>query len=270
MSKQNIEGSVESRVCFEQLEDWVREKIQGWVQELLEEEVTELLGRGKSERRRAVDTPSGYRNGYGKPRHLTLSSGTIQVRRPRVRDLEKRFESRVLPLFAKRTRQVRELIPELYLQGLALGDFDLALRGLLGDKAALSASTVARLKEKWQAEWEVWQSRPLNDLEVVYLWVDGIYVKAGLEKEKAVLLVGLAALSDGSKARGVGHERLSGIDPELVGSTARLEAPGDGLSTAGDRRRPPGHLGSFAQRLSPGRGAALLESSDRQPAGQAP
>ena len=35
---------------------------------------------------------------------------------------------------------------------------------------------------------------------MVYLWVDGIYVKAGLEKEKAVLLVVLAALSDGSKA----------------------------------------------------------------------
>ena len=80
----------------------------------------------------------------------------------------------MLPLFAKRTRQVRELIPELYLQGLALGDFDLALRGLLGDKAPLSASTVARLKEKWQAEWEVWQSRALDDLEVVYLWVDGV------------------------------------------------------------------------------------------------
>ena len=31
-------------------------------------------------------------------------------------------------------------------------------------------------------------------------WVDGVYVKAGLEKEKAVLLVVLAALSDGSKA----------------------------------------------------------------------
>ena len=200
MSKQNIEESVESRVCFEELEDWVGEKIQGWVQELLEEEVTELLGRRKSERRRAVDAPSGYRNGYGKPRHLTLSSGTIQVRRPRVRDLEEHFESRVLPLFAKRTRQVRELIPELYLHGLALGDFDLALRGLLGEKAHLSSSPVARLKEKWQAEWEVWQSRPLNDLEVVYLWVDGIYVKAGLEKEKAVLLVVLAALSDGSKA----------------------------------------------------------------------
>ena len=50
MRKENIQGSVESRVCFEQLEDWVREKIQVWVQELLEEEVTELLGRCKSVR----------------------------------------------------------------------------------------------------------------------------------------------------------------------------------------------------------------------------
>ena len=125
--------------------------------------------------------------------------GAGQVRRPRVRDLEERFESRVLPLFAKRTRQVRELIPELYLHGLAQGDFDLALRGLLGEEAPLSANTVSRLKEKWQGEWEGWQSRPLEDLQVVYLWCDGVYIKAGLEKEKAVVLVVLAALSDGSK-----------------------------------------------------------------------
>ena len=34
-----------------------------------------------------------------------------------------------------------------------------------------------------------WRSRPLDDLEVVYMWVDGVYVKAGLEKEKAAVLV---------------------------------------------------------------------------------
>jgi len=39
----------------------------------------------------------------------------------------------------------------------------------------------------------------LDALEVVYLWVDGIYVKAGLEKEKAALLVAIAGLSDGRK-----------------------------------------------------------------------
>ena len=44
MSKKNIDHSVESRVCFEQLEEWVREQIQFYVQELLEDEVTQLLG----------------------------------------------------------------------------------------------------------------------------------------------------------------------------------------------------------------------------------
>ena len=49
-------------------------------------------------------------------------------------------------------QRVSELIPELYLHGLSEGDFDLALRGLLGDDAPLSASTVSRLKERWNAE----------------------------------------------------------------------------------------------------------------------
>ena len=86
-----------SRVPWELLEKWARLEIQDWVQELMVAEVTELLGREKSERRKPVDTTAGYRNGYGKPRKLTMSVGTVTVRRPRVRDLEERFESRVLP-----------------------------------------------------------------------------------------------------------------------------------------------------------------------------
>ena len=121
------------------------------------------------------------------------------MRRPRVRDTEERSESRLLPLFVQRTKQVFDLIPELYLHGLSEGDFDLALRGLLGEDAPVSASTVARLKEKWNAELAKWRARPLDDLEVVYVWVDGVYVKAGLEKEKAAILVVMAALSDGRK-----------------------------------------------------------------------
>jgi len=174
-------------------------QIQTWFQDLLEAEVTELLGRRKAQRRPAVDAPAGYRNGYGTPRRLTLSAGTITVRRPRTRGLEDRFESRLLPLFVRRTREVSALLPELYLHGLAQGDLELALRGLLGEAAPLSASTVARLTAKWHGEYEAWSQRRLDELEVVYLWVDGIYVKAGLEKDKAALLVALAGLSDGRK-----------------------------------------------------------------------
>jgi transposase-like protein len=181
------------------LEVWTRAKIQESLQAVLEEEVTELLGRVKSARRAAVDVPAGYRNGYGKPRRLALTNGTITVRRPRVRGLEERFESRVVPLFKRRTEEVGALLPELYLHGLAQGDFELALRGLLGDGAPLSPSSIARLRATWELAHQAWTQRRLDAQEVVYVWADGLYVKAGLEREKAALLVVIGAFADGHK-----------------------------------------------------------------------
>ena len=199
MSNETTDYNTESRPEWDHLEDWLRGQVQGMVQYMLEEEVTEFLGRLKSARRSDADNDSGYRNGYAPARKLTLSSGTIRVRRPRVRDTEELFVSRLLPLFVSRTSKVSELIPELYLHGLSEGDFDLALRGLLGDDAPLSASTVSRLKERWNVELAEWRGRRLDELEVVYVWVDGVYVKAGFEREKSAVLVVIGALSDGSK-----------------------------------------------------------------------
>jgi len=194
-------GGKSSGQLWHWLERMVREKVQEFIQEILEDEVTGFLGgREKSQRKASVGgAPKGYRNGYGKPRKLTLASGTIEVRRPRVRDVEERFESRVLPLFARRTREAEELVVQLYLHGLAEGDFELALRGLLGEGAPLSKSTVRRLRERWVAEHAEWEGRSLADREVVYAWADGIYVKAGLEKDRAALLVVIGAMADGTK-----------------------------------------------------------------------
>src|SRR5712692_997682 len=199
MGEQSTEGRIESRAEWPTLETFARGQIQRWLQQILEEEVTELLGRDKSVRRAPIDAPVGHRNGYGKPRRVTFSSGTVTVRRPRVRGLAERFESQVLPLFKRRTEEVGRLLPELYLHGLAEGDFDLALRGLLGAGAPLSASAIARLKAGWQADYDAWRTRSVADLEPVYLWVDGVYVKAGLEKDKAAMLVVIAGLRDGRK-----------------------------------------------------------------------
>ena len=97
------------------------------------------------------------------------------------------------------SRTVGQLLPELYLHGLSKGDFDMALRGLLGEGAPLSASSIDRLKAEWQLEHEEWKNQDLSLLEVVYQWADGIYVKAGLEKDKAALLVIIGALTNGKK-----------------------------------------------------------------------
>src|SRR6516164_2446714 len=106
MTEQSTKRLMESRPSWDDLEAFARQRIQTWVQRLLEEEVEELLGRARYARRDGIDAPGGYRNGLGKPRRLTLSAGTITVRRPRVRGLAERFESRLLPVFKRRTEAV--------------------------------------------------------------------------------------------------------------------------------------------------------------------
>lgn len=203
MKKRTSTAAMESSaVCYATLEQWARGQIQAQLQHLLEEEVTTFLGRARHERRGAVspiDPPIGSRNGYGKLRAFSMMSGTVTVRRPRVRDLTARFESKVLPLFTRRTQEVGTLLPELYLHGLSAGDFELALRGLLGEGAPLSASSLPRLKARFELEYETWAKRDLSDLRIVYWWADGLYVKAGIEDRKRALLTIVGALSTGEK-----------------------------------------------------------------------
>ena len=72
-------------------------------------------------------------------------------------------------------------------------------RLLLGEGAALSPATMLRLKADWQIEYEAWRTRSLAELDIVYLWADGLYVKAGLEDGKAALLVLIGADTEGQK-----------------------------------------------------------------------
>jgi putative transposase len=199
MRGKHIEEKESKEIFYKHLEEFARGKIQEHLQDLLEQEVAEWLGREKSERKVNVLEQPGYRNGYGKRRRFTMSLGTVEVRRPRLRDLGERFESRVLPMFKRQSEAVRGLIPELYLHGLASGDFELALRELLGDGAPLSASSLQRLKQKWEVEYEQWKGSAIEEKDWAYLWADGIYVKAGIGKEKAALLVVIGVKSDGEK-----------------------------------------------------------------------
>ena len=196
MKQKNTSRVNSSTIAYDGLEGWARSKMQVWLQELLEDEVTQFPGRKKSERN---PDRRGYRNGHGKSRRFAMMSGTVEVRRPRVRNTAERFESQVLPYFRRKSKQLGQLLPELYLHGLATGDFELAMRGLLGPGAPLSRASIQRLKSVWQVEYDEWKQEDLSGLEVVYHWADGLYVKAGIAKDRAALLVIVAGLSDGSK-----------------------------------------------------------------------
>jgi putative transposase len=179
IKKSIIETARPSSGTHEVLEEMVRLKAQEYIQEILEDEVEAFLGRKKSERIKPIDGTPGYWNGHGKWKKFSVMNGTITVRRPRVRGTEERFESKIIPFFKRRSKEVGQLLPELYLHGLAKGNFDMALRGLLGEGAPLSASAIDRLKGKWHVEYEEWKCQDLSSFEVVYQWADGIYVKAG-------------------------------------------------------------------------------------------
>jgi len=192
----------------EDLDSLAREGVRQMLVSVLESEVTEFLGRQRYERAAVPASPGeaavesgrgGYRNGYGKGRRVTLGSGTVRVRAPRVRDSAEPFVSQVLPAWQRRSQAVQALIPELYVQGLATGDFEPALRGLLGETAALSPSTVVRLKAQWESEYETWRRRSLVDHQYAYLWCDGVYPKAGLQGDKTAFLVVLGCDEQGKK-----------------------------------------------------------------------
>ncbi len=106
------------------------------------------------------------RNGHAPARSIQTGIGSIEVRRPRVRDRGDggsepiRFSSAILPPYLRRTRNIEELLPWLYLKGVSTGQFTEALAALLGPGApGLSAATVRRLSESWRGEHERWCRR---------------------------------------------------------------------------------------------------------------
>jgi transposase-like protein len=110
-----------------------------------------------------------------------------------------RFSSAILPPWARKTPQVSEVLPLLYLHGLSSGDFVPALDQFLGTGVGLSSSTVTRLTETWKAEAAAFMARDLSGVDYVYLWVDGIHLGIRLEEGKLWLLVMIGVRADGRK-----------------------------------------------------------------------
>jgi transposase-like protein len=146
------------------------------------------------------------RNGHAPERSIQTGIGPIEVQRPRVRDRGAegappiRFTSAVLPAYLRRTRNVEELLPWLYLKGISTGQFEEALAALLGPKAGgLSPTTIRRLVEVWQDEHKRWQGRDLSAKRYVYVWADGVYFSPRLEHERQCILVLIGADASGKK-----------------------------------------------------------------------
>jgi len=106
----------------------------------------------------------------------------------------------------KRTKNIEEFLPWLYLRGVSTGDFTETLKHLLGpDALGLSSTTISRLKQNWEEDYQNWSRRDLSGKRYVYVW-DGTYSTVRMDGRLCLLtLIGsdemgrkeLLALSDG-------------------------------------------------------------------------
>jgi transposase-like protein len=185
------------------------------------------------------------RNGTAQPRTVLTSAGAIEVTAPRVNDKRTdpgtgqrmRFSSAILPPWARKTPQVTEVLPLLYLHGLSSGDFVPALSQFPGTSAGLSGPVITKLAEQWKGEARAFMQRDLSGTDYVYVWADGIHVNIRLEEARLCLLVMIGVRIDGRKeliALADGYRESAGSWCDLLRDCARrgMRAPvlamGDG------------------------------------------
>jgi transposase-like protein len=146
------------------------------------------------------------RNGHKPPRKILSGLGPIEVKQPRVDDrrvdengVRFRFTSKILPPYLRKTQSIEDLVPWLYLKGISTGEMSDALIHLGFDGSGLSATSVTRMTEVWQAEYDDWNKRDLTGKHYVYVWADGLYFGCRLSDDRPCVLVLMGATADGTK-----------------------------------------------------------------------
>ena len=183
------------------------------------------------------------RNGHARPRSVVAGAGALGVRAPRVDDRRTdpatgerhRFQSSIVPPYARRSPKVAEVLPLLYLHGLSTKDFAPALAEFFGTQAGLSAAAITRLTASWSAEREAFMNRDLSGVDYVYVWADGVHFSVRLgDDDRLCVLVMVGVRTDGTKeliAISDGYRESTESWAELLRDTKRRGMRGPVLAT---------------------------------------
>jgi putative transposase len=131
-----------------------------------------------------AEEPVSYRNGY-EPRRVVTTAGPVELERPRVRNSrELGFESRILGRHVARTYALESLIISSFLRGLSVRDVEAALEETF-DEPVIGKSTVARVCQDTRERYRRWCERRLEQHDLVYLFLDALYLKLRPDDEPA-------------------------------------------------------------------------------------
>jgi transposase-like protein len=151
----------------------------------IEAEATEFLGRGRYSR--GARLRAGLRNGY-EPKGIQTETGLLALQVPQLRSTEEPFRSVVVERLGRRTEGLEELVRGMYIRGLSTQDVSELYRDTFG-ASRLSKTTVSRVAQKLNQQFEEWRKRDLSDLKPVYLFLDGQYhaARQGSREQEGVL-----------------------------------------------------------------------------------
>jgi transposase-like protein len=151
------------------------------LQQALEDEVTEFLGRARYER---TGEPVAHRNGY-EPTTVKTTAGPVELERPRLRDASALgFASQLVGKGVARTHSLEALVIASFLRGLSVRDVEHALEEAF-DAPVVSKSTVSRICQETRERYRRWCRRRLEEHDVVYCFLDAIYLKLRPDDEPA-------------------------------------------------------------------------------------
>ncbi|MDI6808294.1 MAG: transposase, partial [Candidatus Eisenbacteria bacterium] len=156
------------------------------LQKVLEMEVDDFLGRERYERV-AEGAVTGYRNGY-EAKRVHTAEGTVRLQVPQVRENLEPFESMWLQTIGKRSKRLMELVPMLYVKGMSQRDIEDALIEALGVEGT-GRSVITEVCKSLRVDFERWQSRDLSGHRVLYMFLDGIYLKLRPEDKRAIAVL---------------------------------------------------------------------------------
>ncbi len=174
--------------------------VRGAIEAAVEAELAATLGAGRYERR---DSRQGYRNGT-KTRTLSGPTGALALSLPRATVAtstgRQEWRSTLVPRYQRRLAEVNTAVLATYLAGGNTRRIRGALAPLLHG-APLSRSAVSRIVATLKSSLEAWQRRPLDDLEVVYVYLDALAlrVRSGGKVVSVPVLAVVGVLADGQK-----------------------------------------------------------------------
>src|SRR6266508_2091699 len=167
------------------MEGFVRATARYMLQVAIEAEASAFLGRGHY--RRGDRLRVGWRNGY-EAKGVQTEAGLVKLAVPQLRATEERFCPKLVERLGTRSVDLEGLGGGMYVRGLSTQDVGELYGEALGP-SRLSKSTVSRITQQLNRDFEAWRKRDLSELSVVYLFLDGQYhaARQGTDEKEGVL-----------------------------------------------------------------------------------